>query len=258
MTHDVPMLADFGVRLAFGLALLLLSTSWRVVPLPFFRTHCLVILGLLILGVLDTSRADGLRGPAWLLIWAAILTYAAAVSWGLGLPRLAVPATAVIALTTFGWLVWASRSDAAGIWFFNSASRCASGFLLGAALTAMLMGHHYLIAPSLSIDPLKRFVRFMGWGFGARGLIALVGLYLAHSGLGGGHVSPVEAGSSLFPLMRWGIGFLAPLAATIMAWKTVQIRSTQSATGILYAAMTLVLVGELTSLIGSRAGGFIG
>ena len=58
--------------------------------------------------------------------------------------------------------------------------------------------------------------------------------------------------------MRWGMGFAAPLVATILAWKTVQIRSTQSATGILYAAMALVLFGELTSLIGARAGGLMG
>ena len=56
--YDVPMLADFGVRLVLGLAFLLLITSFRVVPLPFFRTHCLVILGLLILATLDSSRVQ--------------------------------------------------------------------------------------------------------------------------------------------------------------------------------------------------------
>ena len=59
-------------------------------------------------------------------------------------------------------------------------------------------------------------------------------------------------------IMRWGMGFIGPVVAVILAWKTVQIRSTQSATGILYVAMTLVLFGELASLIGSRAGGLIG
>ena len=49
MMYDTPMLADFGVRLSFGLAVLLLVTSWQSVPLPFFRTQCQVILGLLVL-----------------------------------------------------------------------------------------------------------------------------------------------------------------------------------------------------------------
>jgi hypothetical protein len=54
------------------------------------------------------------------------------------------------------------------------------------------------------------------------------------------------------------MGFAGPALATILAWKTVQIRSTQSATGILYVALALVLFGELSSLIGARGGGLIG
>ncbi len=256
--HDVPMLADFGVRFALGLAVLLLFTSWQVVPLPFFRTHGLVILGLLILAALDASRAGGRHGSVWILVAAAVLAYAATVLWGLGLPRLAVPATCLVALAALSWLVLASRAEPAGLWVFNTASRCASGFLMGATLTAMLLGHHYLIAPTMSIEPLKGFVRCMGWGLGARGLIALLGVSLAHSGLAGLHPGVIDPSPSLFLIMRWAVGFIGPVVAAILAWKTVQIRSTQSATGILYVAMTLVLLGELTSLIGARAGGLIG
>ena len=254
------MLADFGVRLGFGLAMLLLATSWRTVPLPFFRTHCQVILGLLVLAALDASRSAGLTASVGLLMATAFLAYAATVSWGLGLPRIALPVTVLIALGTAAWLTLASRATTPGLWAFNTASRLVSGFLLGATLTAMLLGHHYLTAPAMSIDPLKRFVRFMGWGLGARGLIALLGLFLAHSGLAGleGNGSSVDFSSALFLLMRWGMGFAGPVLATFLAWKTVQIRSTQSATGILYVAMTLLLFGELTSLIGARAGGIIG
>ena len=58
--------------------------------------------------------------------------------------------------------------------------------------------------------------------------------------------------------MRWGMGFAGPVLAAILAWKTVQIRSTQSATGILYVALALVLFGELASLVSARGGGLIG
>jgi hypothetical protein len=34
-----------------------------------------------------------------------------------------------------------------------------------------------------------------------------------------------------------------------MAWETARIRSTQSATGILYVVVILVFLGELTSLL---------
>ena len=256
--YDAPMIADFAVRLSFGLAVLLLSTSWRSVALPFFRTQCQVILGLLVLAVLDGSRSEGLGPTVWILIVGAALAYMATIGWGLGLPRVAVFLTWSIALATAGWLTLASRSVTHILWAFNTASRAASGFLLGATLAAMLLGHHYLTAPAMSIEPLKRFVRCMGWGLVVRGLLAILGIYLAHSGIAGLQPVAIADGSTMFLLMRWGMGFAGPFLATILAWKTVQIRSTQSATGILYAAMALVLFGELTSLIGARDGGLIG
>jgi hypothetical protein len=144
------------------------------------------------------------------------------------------------------------------VWAFNTASRAASGFLLGATLAAMLLGHHYLTAPAMSIKPLKKLVMSMGWGLLSRLLIAIIGVFLACSGTLVMPPPVIDDGSWMFFLMRWGMGFLGPILATTLAWKTVQIRSTQSATGILYAAMALVLFGELTSLIGARAGELMG
>jgi hypothetical protein len=48
------------------------------------------------------------------------------------------------------------------------------------------------------------------------------------------------------------MGIVGVGLATALTWKTVAIRSTQSATGILYIAMTLLLFGELSSLILAR------
>ena len=42
-------------------------------------------------------------------------------------------------------------------------------------------------------------------------------------------------------------GLVAPLTLSWMIWQTVKIRSTQSATGILYVAVVFVLFGELLS-----------
>ena len=41
--------------------------------------------------------------------------------------------------------------------------------------------------------------------------------------------------------------FVGPLALGWMAWETAKIRSTQSATGILYVVVILCFLGELTS-----------
>src|SRR5207248_2256453 len=173
-----PMLADFALRLACGLAALLLLTPWRLVPPAFFRTQCLVILGLLVLAALDASRL-GVRGPVLTgIVVAAGLSYLAAVSWGLGLPRVAVPVTAFVAGTSAGMLILLSRSIDLQLWALNSAGRLASAFLMGSTLTAMLLGHHYLTAPAMSIEPLKRFVRSMAWGLAVRAVLALIGLGL--------------------------------------------------------------------------------
>jgi hypothetical protein len=248
----LPMLADFALRLAAGLSALVLLSPWRVVPPAFFRTLCQVILALLVLAALELAAA-GTDRANWAVALgggAAVLAFLASACWGLGLPRLGVPLTAGLLVATGLLLVAASRAPAAGVWGLNAAGRLASAFLLGATLAAMLLGHHYLTAPAMSIDPLRRFVRCMAAALGVRAVLSAVGLGLWASGRWPGASS--AAIEPLFLAMRWGMGIAGPALATVLAWKTVQIRSTQSATGILYIAMTLVLFGELTALVLSR------
>jgi hypothetical protein len=252
---SIPMLADFAARLACGLAALLLATPWRAVPLPFFRAHCQVMLGLLVLAALDLSRT-GAGGPMLgLVLGAAVLAYVASVAWGLGLPRLGLPLTALIALGSGGVLVVASRGAGWGLGVVNGAGRLASAFVMGSTLTAMLLGHYYLTAPAMSIEPLKRFVRAMAWALGARAGLAALGWWMWRTG----HVAAHPSAPNLwfFLAMRWGMGVAGPALATVLAWKTVQIRATQSATGILYIALALVLFGELSALVLAREVGVI-
>jgi hypothetical protein len=46
--------------------------------------------------------------------------------------------------------------------------------------------------------------------------------------------------------VRWLVGFGGPLLLGWMAWRCAGIRSTQSATGILYVVVVLCFIGELT------------
>jgi hypothetical protein len=71
------------------------------------------------------------------------------------------------------------------------------------------------------------------------------------------------AGHSLFNLndetvlwlpLRWALGFVGPLILTWMAWQAARIRSTQSATGILYVVVIFCFLGELTSQLLGRSG----
>ena len=76
--------------------------------------------------------------------------------------------------------------------------------------------------------------------------------------------SSARAAESIGSLMTGGliaarflIGILGPLVLVAMAWQTVRIRSTQSATGILYATLALTLFGELSAQLFARESGIL-
>jgi len=243
------MLADFATRLALGLAVALLVTSSRVVPLSFFRTQAQVILGLLVLASLDQARAGGHPWEVWVLVTGAVAAYSSSVAWGLGLPRFGAASTALILLVTAFWVAMSLPSRGTAIWAFNTASRLSSGLLLGTTLTAMLLGHHYLTAPTMSIDPLKRIVGFLASSLLVRCGLAGFGLYAGRAGSMGWSAPDGYADAGTLLAARWGMGFLGTAIATYLTWRTAQLRSTQSATGILYITMIFVLFGELSSMI---------
>jgi hypothetical protein len=251
--YSVPLLADFAVRLAFGLILSLLLTSWHEVPLRFFRIQNQVILGVLVLAGLDQYRSGGPSPGLGLIVAGVILAYLATVSWGLGLPRIAIPAGVLAAMVTAAWMIVASRSPHPLVWTLNASSRIASGALVGATLTAMLLGHYYLIAPAMTTDPLKRSLSVILAGLVVRGLLAGLAIWVAQAeflGPGVGDRSP----NWTFLAMRWGMGFAGVALSAYLARRTAEIRSTQSATGILYITTIFALFGELASLVGSGGG----
>jgi protein NrfD len=120
--------------------------------------------------------------------------------------------------------------------------------LLGAAAGAMVLGHWYLVVHDLPITALRRLTLLLIIGLLVRSL--LVGWVLA----GPVHAAyedarAVAAGlwspDGVFVWMRLLFGLAGPLSLVWFIWKTVEIRSTQSATGILYVQLFLVLSGEL-------------
>ena len=251
----VALLADFAVRLACGLILALLLISWRAVPLRFFRIQSQVILGVLVLAGLAQARTSGLNTGVGLIAASAVLAYLGTVAWGLGLPRIGLGTEILGVVTTAAWMIGVSRDPDWGVWALNASSRGVSGFLVGATLTAMLLGHYYLIAPAMTVEPLKRAVAWIAVGLAARGLLAGIVLGVSRagwfeSGAAGGHL-PAEG---MLLAARWGIGLAGAALSVELTRRTVRIRSTQSATGILYITTIFVLFGELTSMIAAGAG----
>ena len=142
------------------------------VPLLFFRTQAQIILGLLVLAALDQARASGTSIAFWMIVLGASLAYVSSIAWGLGLPALAVGTAGLTAVAAMGWLCYASQGPDVVLLAANATSRAASGFLLGAMLCSMLLGHYYLTAPAMTIEPLKRTIMLIAWGLAARALLA--------------------------------------------------------------------------------------
>jgi hypothetical protein len=123
-----------------------------------------------------------------------------------------------------------------------------SVLLLGAAAAAMVLGHWYLVVLDLPISALRRLTLLLIAALVLRSLV--VGAALAgpfHAGYMDARL--VAAGlwspDGIFVWMRLLFGIAGPLSLIWFIWKTVEIRSTQSATGILYVQLFLVLSGEL-------------
>ena len=140
-----------------------------------------------------------------------------------------------------------------------TAADLSSALLLGAAASAMILGHWYLVVLDLPIIALRRLTVLLIAALGLRAVVVAVAL-----------VGPVHAGyeearliatglwsaDGIFVWMRLLFGIAGPLSLVWFIWKTVEIRSTQSATGILYVQLFLVLAGELLATYLRVAAGF--
>ena len=125
------------------------------------------------------------------------------------------------------------------------------GLVLGLTMAAMLLGHWYLNSPGMELAPLRRLLVLMAVAVVAQIVVCAVGLV--------GHLQGVEHASYswwLFVLLRWSFGLVGVLGLIWMAWETLKIPNTQSATGILYVAVIGVFVGELTGLLLSAESAF--
>ena len=122
-----------------------------------------------------------------------------------------------------------------------------ASLLLGGVFVSQFLGHWVLNVPGMEIRELKRVLYFFFAGLFIKTLLILPFLSKAF-------LFPSEDGLSIdtFSVIiltsrcLWGI--LAPWVLGVMAFQTVKMRSTQSATGILYALSVMILLGEGSAL----------
>ena len=129
------------------------------------------------------------------------------------------------------------------------ASFVSSAALLGGACTAMILGHWYLVLPSMDVSLLQSIVRFHIGSTVLRVAVVAVVLWVAlatwESPSGAGYARYIRSLDGVFLWQRVLFGLLGPVVLAYLTWETAKIRSTQSATGILYVDFFTVIVGEV-------------
>lgn len=238
----------FFLQLAVGLLVFLYPVPLTTTGKGFGRLIGLIALGSLLfaagLRLWQDLAAGGSPTPAF---WASLGALAGSFLYvgllsqrdrhqhALGL-HVAV-ATSAVALVVSTWSL-----PAFGVTLGNAV---VSALLLGAITDAMVLGHWYIVLPKMTLVPLKRLTAAFFVLLIARGLfVTLLGQPTWPSAL---DAHPELLWSALFTIQRYAVGILVPFVFSIMVWKTAQIRSTQSATGILYVANVFVFIGELIS-----------
>jgi len=128
------------------------------------------------------------------------------------------------------------------------ASFLSSAALLGGTCTAMILGHWYLVIPSMQVTHLQSIVKVHIVSMIVRVVVVVAAIYVAivtwQPGLGPNFERYIFSVAGIFFWQRVLFG-LAPLLLAYLTWETAKIRSTQSATGILYVDFFTVVVGEV-------------
>lgn len=247
-------LAHLGVGIAFTLAFV-----HREAGVKFFRFNSGLAAVLLIIALAfrfqfaAPSLSTLTRSDAALIFSAAITVfYWATIGRVFTRARAAILAAAagagLIAIALQGLEI--SSGSSSPVVALTVLSFLTSALMLGGACTAMILGHWYLVIPSMEVSYLQSIVK----GHIASMLLRMVVVgaavwfaiasYQADSGLPSfrHYIMSVEG---IFFWQRVLFGLAGPAVLSYLTWETAKIRSTQSATGILYVDFFTVVVGEV-------------
>lgn len=159
------------------------------------------------------------------------------LTWGVGFG--AVVASALSATPATAW------TGEAVLYTLNFLLSTVS---LGAAMSGMLLGHWYLVAPELSLVPIKRMTGILMGSLIAQGILLTLTVFPA-AGLVPSTLLPqvqhVMLAYPYFLLGRALVGLVGTFGLAALTLWLLREGSTQAATGFLYTAVLTVTVGEL-------------
>ena len=256
-------LSHLGVGIAFTLALVS-----REAGVKFFRFNAGLAAILIAIALafryrgLESSLppADAGSGLAHLGLLALVVSEAAIVLYWATVGRtLARIRPAIVTVAVGGGLIALilqafaiSAGDSVPIELLTVASFLSSAVLLGGTCTAMILGHWYLVIPSLEVRHLQSIVKVhiasMVVRIAVVGAAVFAGLALVEAGPAadvGSFRHYITSLDGIFFWQRVLFGLAGPAVLSYLTWETAKIRSTQSATGILYVDFFTVVVGEV-------------
>lgn len=250
------MLAHFAMRLVFGICLMLCLMPRDKVPSEFFRILMLVVLGLAVLAAAVEEHAisfyDAAESRVLLFSKAmdagsATAAFLGSILWALDRRRAGFILLLLIASGSAARLlgpVVAGRvtglDPALELLPIGVLSQFATASLLGAAMTGMLLGHRYLTAPGMPLDPLRRLNQYLGGAVVLRAVVSGWGLALVAGQLGGStHITWLA--------LRWLAGIVGPTIVVVMVHQILKYKNTQAATGVLFVGVILTFIGELAA-----------
>jgi hypothetical protein len=125
------------------------------------------------------------------------------------------------------------------------ASFVIGSLVVGFAGLGMTLGHWYLVTPRLPEKPLRELTGLLFIAIAAEAAFLVPALLLPHDKV----VTSVdtEITSNVFFYLRVGFGMAFPALLAWMAYDSAGVKANQSATGLLYIAMVLVICGEVVA-----------
>jgi len=242
-------------HLALGIVFTLVFVS-REAGVKFFRFNT-GLAAVLLAVALAFRPADGSGALARVGFYALAAAEAATVLYwatvGRALARIRPAIIGLACLAGFVALVAQSVDVSAGRSLTTQgltiASFLSSAAFLGGACTAMILGHWYLVIPSMAVTHLQAIVRLHIASLVVRMAVVAAAVFVAiatwQPGLGPSFQYYILSVSGVFFWQRVLFGLAGPALLSYLTWETAKIRSTQSATGILYVDFFTVVVGEV-------------